>query len=70
MKEILSVNQIHKQRKVYWIHSYKRLLFYVSKKYRHILKPKVKGEDSATRYYVTEQNLERFIKAFENNRLS
>jgi hypothetical protein len=69
MIKLLSVRQIHLQRKVYWIKSYKCLLLYFSKTHPHILKPIVMGKKSGKRYFVSEENLERFVRMFEENKL-
>lgn len=52
-----------------WIESYKALLKYVSKDYRHIFQPTVRGTKSGTRYYVKTSNVVDFLVAFENNQL-
>lgn len=68
-KNLLSVHQIWKDEKIYWIVTYKTLLKYISKDYVDIFKPIVKGKQSGKRYFVTEENLNNFIKKFENNEL-
>lgn len=52
-----------------WIESYKALLKYVSKDYRHIFQPIVKGDRSGTRYYVKVDNAIEFLAKFETNSL-
>jgi hypothetical protein len=69
-KKLLSVHQIWKTKKIYWITTYKTLLKYISKDYVDIFKPIVKGSKSGKRYFVTEENLDNFIKKFEKNELA
>jgi hypothetical protein len=69
-KKLLSAHQIWKAKKIYWITTYKTLLKYISKDYVDIFKPIVKGSKSGKRYFVTDENLENFIKKFEKNELS
>lgn len=69
-KKLLSVHEIWKTKKIYWVSSYKTLLKYVSKDYTDILKPIIKGRQSGKRYFVTEKNLDNFIENFENNKLA
>ena len=67
---LLSVHQIWKSERIYWVTTYKTLLKYISKDYVKIFKPIVKGSRSGKRYFVSEENLEKFIKMFENNELA
>jgi len=69
-KELFSVHEIWKMKKIYWIHTYKTLLKYVSKDYKNIFNPIVKGSKSGKRYFVTLENLNLFVEKFENNELS
>lgn len=69
-KELMSARDIWKSKKIYWITTYKTLLKYISVDYTHILKPIVKGSKSGKRYYVKKENLDEFIKMFENNQLT
>jgi len=69
-KELFSVHEIWKMKKIYWIQTYKTLLKYVSKDYKDILNPIVKGSKSGKRYFVSSENLTKFIEKFENNELS
>jgi len=69
-KKLLSVHEIWKSKKVYWISTYKTLLKYISKDYVDIFKPIVKGSRSGKRYFVSEEDLNIFIKKFENNELA
>ncbi len=69
-KKLLSVHQIWKSKKIYWIVTYKTLLKYISKDYATVFKPIVKGSKSGKRYFVTEENLAEFIRQFENNELA
>lgn len=69
-KKLLTARQIWAAKKVYWITSYKALLKYISEDYIDIFKPIVKGSNSGKRYYVLEENIDEFIKRFENNELN
>ncbi|MFA5395700.1 MAG: hypothetical protein WC346_06740 [Methanogenium sp.] len=69
-KKLLSVHEIWKSKKIYWIVTYKTLLKYISKDYVDIFKPIVKGSRSGKRYFVTEDNLQEFIRKFEGNELA
>ena len=68
-KQLLSVHQIWKSKKIYWITTYKTLLKYISKDYVNIFKPIIKGSRSGKRYFITEKNLNDFIEKFEQNKL-
>ena len=69
MKKLLSAHEVWRSQKVYWVGSYKTLLRYIADDYRHILKPIVKGKDSARRYYVQESNINELLRRFENSEL-
>lgn len=69
-RELLSVHQIWKSKRIYWVTTYKTLLKYISKDYIDIFKPIVKGRRSGKRYFITEENLAEFIRKFESNELS
>jgi len=69
MEKFLSVYQLHTENRIPWVKSYKTLLRYVSNDYTHILKPVRKGTGSATRYFVSEKNLNTFLKKFRENKL-
>lgn len=70
MEKLYTAHMIYKENRIYWVKSYKAILKYM-RKYRHILKPLQLGEGGPeTRYFVTERNLRRFVKMFENNKLS
>lgn len=71
-KELLSVHEIWQHNYIYWIKTYKTLLKYISKDYVDIFKPILKAGKgrSGKRYYVARENLDNFIKKFENNELS
>ena len=69
-KELLSVHEIWKTKKIYWVQTYKTLLKYVSKDYKEIFNPIVKGSKSGKRYFVSIDNLNEFVKKFESNQLS
>jgi len=68
--KLLTARQIWASKRIYWVTSYKALLKYISKDYIEIFKPITTGSKSGKRYYVREENLEKFIKMFENNELS
>lgn len=67
---LLTARQIWASRKVHWVTSYKALLKYISKDYAEIFNPIMTGTRSGKRYYVTEENLDRFVKMFEAGILS
>ena len=71
-KKLMTVHKIWKSKKIYWINTYKTLLKYVSTDYTDIFKPIIKtGKGkSGKRYYVSEKNLNEFVRKFENNELS
>lgn len=66
---LLTARQIWASKKIYWVTSYKALLKYISKDYVEIFKPITTGTRSGKRYYVKLENLEKFVKMFENNEL-
>ena len=68
-QKLLTARQIWSSKRVYWITSYKALLKYISKEYTDIFKPILTGTKSGTRYYVKDENLQKFIKRFEANQL-
>jgi len=69
-KKPLSIHQLWRSKKIYWVDTYKTIIRYVSKDYADIFKPIVIGSRSGKRYFVKEENLKRFIKKFENSELS
>lgn len=69
-KKVLTIHEIWKSKKIYWIVTYKTLLKYISKDYIDIFKPIIKGKKSGKRYFISEANLEEFIRKFENNELT
>jgi len=69
MKKMLSAREVWTSKKVYWVGSYKTLLRYIASDYKHILKPIVKGKDSAKRYYIQESNINELLRKFENSEL-
>ena len=69
-KKLLTARQVWVSKKVYWITSYKSLLKYISKDYVDIFKPIQKGSFSGKRYFVTEENVDEFVRKFENNELT
>ena len=69
-KRLLTARQIWTSKKIYWITSYKSLLKYISQDYTDIFKPIVKGDTSGKRYFVAEENVDEFIRKFENSELT
>jgi len=69
-KKLLTARQVWSSNKIYWITSYKSLLKYISKDYVDIFKPINKGLNSGKRYFVTEENVDEFVRKFENNELT
>lgn len=65
-----TVHEIWKSNKIYWIKTYRILIKYVSRDYKHIFKPTMVGTKTGTRYYVSEENLNEFIRRFEANELN
>jgi hypothetical protein len=68
-QKLLSIHQIWKGKKIYWVDTYKALIRYVSKDYANIFKPIIMGSRSGKRYFVKEKNIERFVRRFESNKL-
>ncbi len=68
-QKLLSIHQIWRSKKIYWVDTYKTLIRYVSKDYVDIFKPIIMGSRSGRRYFVKERNIERFVRRFENNKL-
>jgi len=68
MKTLHTALQIHKDKRFYWIKSYKVVVRYI-KEYESILKPFTTGSTSGKRYYVPEKNIITFIQMFEDNKL-
>ena len=69
-KKLLTARQVWSSGAIYWISSYKALLKYISQDYVDIFKPIVKGTRSGKRYFVSEENVQEFLRKFENNELS
>jgi len=69
-KKPLSIHQLWRSKKIYWVDTYKTIIRYVSKDYADIFKPIVIGSRTGKRYFVKEENIQRFIKKFENSELS
>jgi len=69
MQKLFTVRKIWKDRRIYWVKSYKATLSYMDT-YASILKPTILGTKSGKRYYVSEENLKAFIRKFENNELN
>ncbi len=68
-KKLFTIYQIWKSKKIYWVGTYKTMLKYVSKDYINIFQPIVKGSRTGKRYFVKEENIDKFITKFENNKL-
>jgi len=68
-KRLLTARQVWASNKIYWVTSYKSLLKYISKEYVDVFKPITKGVNSGKRYFVKEENVDEFIRLFENNEL-
>ena len=69
-KKPLSIHQLWRSKKIYWVDTHKTIIRYVSKDYVDIFKPIIIGSRSGKRYFLKEENIKRFIKKFENNKLS
>ena len=69
MESLYTARKVMESKRVYWVKSYKTLLYYISDKYRQILKPITKGSGSGKRYYIKEKNLAEFIRKFESSEL-
>ena len=69
-KKPLSIHQLWRSKKIYWVDTYKTIIRYVSKDYADIFKPIVIGSRTGKRYFVKEENIQRSIKKFENSELS
>lgn len=72
-KKLLSMNDLYRSRKIYWIDSIPTLKRWVLRDYegKNLLGTIVmKNEGRGHRYYIPEENVEKFIKAFENNEFS
>lgn len=65
----MTIHQIWRSNRIYWVGNYKTLLKYVSSDYRDILQPIIKGSRTGKRYFIKEENLNAFIKKFESNEL-
>jgi len=68
MKTLYTAHQVYEDKRFYWVKSYKVVLIYM-REYEHILKPIKTGSSSGKRYYVPEENIKKFVKMFENNKL-
>ena len=68
-KKPLSIHQIWRSKKIYWVDTYKTIIRYVSKDYTDIFKPSIIGKRTGRRYFVKEENIDKFIRMFENNKL-
>ena len=68
MKKMYSLRQIQEQKIIYWRTSYKTLRKYIDY-YRNILKPIKTGSRTGSRYYIAEENVQEFVRMFEQNEL-
>ena len=68
-KRLLSIHQVWKSKKIYWIETYKTIIKYVSKDYADIFKPIIIRNGSGRRYFIEEKNVNKFIQMFKNNKL-
>jgi len=68
-KKVFTIHQIWRSKKIYWVDTYKTILRYVSSDYIDIFQPIVKGKRTAKRYFVKEENIDKFVTKFENNKL-
>ena len=73
-KRLMTARQVWTSKKIYWIKSYKSLLKYISKDYVDIFKPIIKRETgnkakTGVRYFIKEENVDKFVEMFENNQL-
>ena len=68
-EELLTARKIWKNKNIYWLKTYKTLLKYISSEYVDIFKPIVKGKKTGRRYFVKKENIDKFVKMFENNEL-
>ena len=69
MKTLYTARQIHQNKMIYWVESYKVVLKYMHD-YEHILKPISTGSASGKRYFVPIENIKKFVKMFEANKLN
>ena len=65
----MTIHQIWRSKKIYWIGTYKTLLKYVSSDYADIFQPIMTGKGTGKRYFVKEEKVDDFITKFENNEL-
>ena len=68
-KKPLSIHQLWRSKKIYWVDTYKTIIRYVSKDYTDIFKPIVIGSGTGKRYFVKAENIDKFVRMFENNKL-
>ena len=67
-----TVHEIWKEKMIPWVKTYKTLLKYVSEEHIEIFKPMIRDSAkgiSGTRYFVSETNLNEFIKRSKENSL-
>ena len=68
--ELLSAHSIWKDKKIYWVKTYVTVLKYITNEYVDILKPVSVGRKTGKRYYVKEENLNKFLQMFKDNKLT
>lgn len=71
-KTLLSIQKLHKLGKIYWVESYPTLRRWVMMDFErdNILGTKViKNQGHGNRYFIPEENVDKFIEAFEEGRL-
>ena len=69
-EKLYSAREIWKENKIPWVKTYKTILRYISEDYKDVFDPITKGEGTGKRYFVKEENLNRFLKKFKNNELN
>lgn len=69
MKKVLSAREVWETREIYWVTSYKTLLRYIARDYRHVLKPITRGKGAARRYYIPGTNVAELVRKFESSEL-
>ena len=67
----ISLLALHKSGKIWWINSYPTLLnwFKDDLNSKNILKPIIKKQNKKTLYLFKENNIKKYVKAFEQGKL-
>ena len=68
-EKLYSAREIWEKNKIPWVKTYKTILKYISEDYKDVFSPITKGAGTGKRYFVTEENLNKFLKKFKNNEL-